>query len=328
MKRGAPTAHGHAGEPVWIPSRTERRLASSRWLPLVFGASFGVAAAFASPARPSSIGTRIVPLWADGSPNNPDDGRRPELEIFSPFDPHHAIAATIVILPGGGYGGLSPYERLFAEYFRSLGYTAAVVSYRVAPHRYPAAYADATRAIRLLRAHGGEWNVPSRRLALMGGSAGGHLAALVATRPDLYHDPNDDLAATLSARPDRLILAFPVISAVSDPHLRSFDRLLGPDASESLRREVSPELHVTGATPPAFLFHAADDKEVSVEHSLRFARACWAANVAAELHVFPRGGHGRLFAYAADVSPRWRALLQDWLAAWLTGPVETAGPHS
>jgi acetyl esterase/lipase len=264
----------------------------------------------------------MVSLWPDGSPNNPADGPRPTMEIFLPFVPDYSIAATIVICPGGGYAGLSRYERLFAEYFRGLGYTAVVVNYRVAPHRYPAAYADATRAIRLLRAHAKEWKVPVGRLALMGGSAGGHLAALVGTRPDLYRDPADDLAATVSARPDRLILAYPAISAVNPSEKsRSFERLLGPGASADLREAVSPERHVGADTPAAFIFHAADDPLVGVEQSLLFAQACWAAKVPAELHVFPRGGHGRLFAYAADVSPRWRALLQDWLAAWIATPI-------
>lgn len=151
----------------------------------------------------------------------------------------------------------------------------------------------------------------------MGGSAGGHLAALVATQPELYRDPADDLAERVSARPDRLILAYPVISAVAAyESRRSFVRLLGPDPSRELRESVSPELHVSATTPPTFLFHAADDPESSVENSIGFARACWDKNVPAELHVFPRGGHGRLFAYDAEVSPRWRELLRQWLAAW------------
>jgi acetyl esterase/lipase len=239
------------------------------------------------------------------------------LEIFSPFSPDHAIPATIVILPGGGYTVISRYERLFAEYFRGLGYTAVVVTYRVAPQRYPAPYADATRAIRLLRANGAEWKVPAQNLALMGGSAGGHLAALIATRPDLHLDPEDDLAGKISALPDRLILAYPVISAVNDcADCRSFVRLLGPTPSDEMRRELSPELHVSAQTPPTFIFHAADDRNVTVENSITFARACWAKGVNAELHVFPRGGHGRVFVYAADVSPRWRELLREWLAGW------------
>jgi acetyl esterase/lipase len=102
---------------------------------------------------------------------------------------------------------------------------------------------------------------------------------------------------------------------------RSFERLLGPAAPADLREAVSPERHVGADTPPAFIFHAADDPLVGVEQSLLFAQACWAVKVPTELHVFPRGGHGRLFAYAADVSPRWRALLQDWLAAWIATPI-------
>lgn len=245
------------------------------------------------------------------------------MEIYAPFVPSNSQSAVVVILPGGGYGSLSPYERLFAEYFRGLGYTAVVVNYRVAPNRHPAPFSDAVRAIRLLRKNAKEWGVPAERLVLMGGSAGGHLAALVATRPDLHVDPSDDLAATVSARPDRLILAYPVISAVPPApwgaDTQSFKRLLPEDAPDALRREVSADLHVTRSNPPVFLFHAADDPVASVENSIAFARACWSAGVPAELHVFPRGGHGRAFAYAANTSARWRALVQEWLSDWPQG---------
>ncbi|WP_158277391.1 alpha/beta hydrolase [Opitutus sp. ER46] len=278
--------------------------------------ALGAVVGWAGPAKAppvGSINTQIVNLWPDGSPNNPEDGPRPAMEMFLPFV--DGQDATIVILPGGGYGSLSPYERLFAEYFRGLGYRAAVVRYRVAPHRYPAPYADAARAIRLLRQGRSPEFAAARKLILMGGSAGGHLAALVATRPELYRDPGDDLAMKVSARPDRLVLAYPVISAVENfASPLSFSRLLGDNPPGDLCEAVSPERHVTAENPPVFLFHAADDRQASVENSLLFARACWRAGVPAELHVFPRGGHGRLFAYGPDVSGRWRELLQQWLA--------------
>lgn len=280
-----------------------------------------------APFLSAEVNHKVVNLWPDESPNNNvTKGQRPNMEIFYPISPKYAIPAVIVICPGGGYGSLSPYERLFAEYFRSLGYTAVVVNYRVSPQKHPAQYADASRAIRLLRSRATELKVPAQNLAIMGGSAGGHLAALVATRPDFYRDTHDDLAASVSSRPDRLILAYPVISAVlgQTGASKTFPRLLGDSPSDALKREVSPELHVTKDNPPAFIFHAADDSLISYENSILFARACWTAGVSAELHIFPRGGHGRNFAYAADVSPRWRELLREWLAAW---PIKTNQPQ-
>src|SRR5690606_30775130 len=138
---------------------------------------------------------------------------------------------------------------------------------------------------------GKEWGLPAERIVLMGGSAGGHVAALVGVRPDYFKDPEDDWAENTSARPDRLVLAYPVISAAAPFAHRSLASYLGPAASLSLREETSPERHVEPQSPPTFLLHAADDTNVSVENSLAFARACWNAGVPAELHVFPFGGH-------------------------------------
>jgi len=281
----------------------------------------GLALALVAPDVPAQtaalppVEPEIVPLWPDGSPHNPPDGPRPSLEIYRPFTDTHA-GATFVIIPGGGYSILSPYHRLMAEWFRSLGYAAVVVNYRLKPHRYPAPFADALRAIRLVRHHGEEWDLPVQRLALYGGSAGGHLAALVATRPDWYRDPHDDLAGRVSARPDRLILMYPVISASAPYRHGSFNNWFDPAAPASLHDDVSPEKHVTRDTPPVILFHAADDTNVTVENSLDFARACRAAGVPAELHVYPRGGHGRAFSYDPELSPRWRETLRQWLALW------------
>ncbi len=263
---------------------------------------------------------QVVPLWPDGSPNNPTNGPRPTLEIYRTFEPARPASATIIILPGGGYRFLSPFEKVMAEYFRGLGYTAVVVNYRVMPNHYPAALADALRAIRLVRAHGEEWHLPVKRLALLGGSAGGHLAALIGTNSEAYRDPQDDLAGKISARPDRLILLYPSISTVASYRHPAMDQWLGPGVTDALRLETSPEKHVDSHTPPVIIFHAADDTIAAPENSIDFAQACRAAGVPVELHIFPHGGHGRVFAYDVDNSPRWRALLQDWLGQWLEAP--------
>jgi dipeptidyl aminopeptidase/acylaminoacyl peptidase len=86
------------------------------------------------------------------------------------------------------------------------------------------------------------------------------------------------------------------------------------DAREfEIREAVSPERHVSRNNPPAILFHAGDDSNVVPENSIEFARARRRAGVPAELHVFPHGGHGYAFSHDVEVSPRWRALLQQWL---------------
>ena len=125
-----------------------------------------------------------------------------------------------------------------------------MLHYRVAPHRHPAPFSDAVRAIRLVRHRAVDWGIPGERVVVFGGSAGGHLAAMIATQPELYRDLGDGLASSVSARPDRLILLYPVISAVEPFAYASFERLLGPEATVELQETVSPERHVTKETPP------------------------------------------------------------------------------
>jgi len=146
----------------------------------------------------------------------------------------------------------------------------------------------------------------------MGFSPGGHLAATVATRPDLYHAPNDEFVGQHSARPDRVILCYPVISLVLNPHQGSIEALLGKNATADQRRQLSAELHVTADTPPAFLFHTADDPVVPVEHSYLFASACARHKAPVEAHIYPHGRHGVGLATDAPVLRQWPALLVHW----------------
>ncbi|MFA4943258.1 MAG: alpha/beta hydrolase [Lentisphaeria bacterium] len=261
-------------------------------------------------------------LWPDGAEANRQlDPAQPavRLELFQP-----AAAATtpgphpaLLVCPGGGYRNLAPHEaRPVAELAVRHGLAAAVVYYRVAPWRFPAAYADVARAIRLLRANAAAWNLDPDRIALLGFSAGGHLAASVATRPELHAAPEDALAGRVSARPDRLVLAYPVISLEHEHHEGSAVNLLGPSPDAASRRRLSLEHHVDANTPPTFLFHTADDATVPVSNSLRFAAALARAKIHFALHVFPHGPHGVGLAGNHPALRRWPELLADWLLAW------------
>ncbi len=267
---------------------------------------------------PDSLRPRITPLWPDGSPlngRNPQD--RPRLEIYAPIEPHLTEAPAVIICPGGGYSHLAPHEAAPVAWMLARhGFAALVCHYRVAPNRYPAAYADVSRAVRVARRMAPELHIDPARIALMGFSAGGHAAVTVATRPDLYREPADNLAGTVSARPDRTILAYPVVSMLEEPHLGCLENLLGPDPDVALRTALSAERWVSADTPPVFLFHTADDPSVPAGHSLRYAAACLAHGVPVEMHLFSHGHHGVGLAQDFPALAPWPHLLLTWLAGW------------
>ena len=249
-----------------------------------------------------------IPLWSELTPH---------LDVWLPAATTPKRHAAVIVCPGGGYARRADHEgEPFAKLFAEHGFVGAVLHYRVAPNRHPLPLADGCRAVRLVRHMAADLNIAPHRIALMGFSAGGHLASTVATQPDLHREPADDLAGKISARPDRLILGYPVISFTTKYHAGSAENLLGRDAPLSARRQVSNELHVTAQNPPAFLFHTADDPAVPVENSLNFAAACAAQQVPVALHVFAHGRHGVGMASDDPVLRRWTELLLDWLKAW------------
>lgn len=260
-------------------------------------------------------------LWPQSSAHNvPVQGHpRPCLELYLPEGGVDASRSrpAVVVCPGGGYGGLAAHEGApFAELFARNGLVGLVVYYRCAPNRFPAPYADVCRAIRLTRAHAAEWGVDPQRIALMGFSAGGHLAATVGTQPDLHRDPEDDLACVHGGRPDRLILAYPVISMSEEHHEGSAQNLLGPDLTPAQRLQFSNDLQVTAGNPPTFLFHTAEDQAVPVSNSLRYAAACARLKIPFALHVYPHGPHGVGLAVDRPSLRNWSNVLLEWLKDW------------
>ncbi|MFA7236081.1 MAG: alpha/beta hydrolase [Phycisphaeraceae bacterium] len=260
-----------------------------------------------------------LPLWESGSVNDVETlGVRPHLEVYwGVRRPEGKPQAAVVVLPGGGYGTRAPHEGSpFAQLFAAHGITAFVCHYRVLPHRWPASYADAARAIRLVRSKAKELNIDPERVGLMGFSAGGHCACTVGTQPELHHDAHDDWVGKYSARPQRLILGYPVVSFVTNPHQGSCNNLLGENATEEQRRRFSNELHVTKENPATFIFHTADDGAVPVENSLNYAAACSRVKVSCELHVYASGPHGVGMALNQTGLKGWTGLMMDWMKDW------------
>jgi acetyl esterase/lipase len=261
-------------------------------------------------------------LWEDGSENNGrNPAYRPKIRLYYPTmrekDPDSKFAAVLVC-PGGGYYVQAPHEgQPFAQLFALHGIIGIVLTYRVFPDRFPGSYSDACRAMRILRNHADKYHIDADRIGIMGFSAGGHLASTVATQPDLHKDSFDDLAKEISARPDRLILGYPVISFVDEyAHTGSAKSLLGDDPDPEMARKLSNNHQVTQENPPAFLFHTADDKGVPVQNSISFAEACLKNDVPIEMHIYPEGEHGVGMALEDPSLATWTGLLMNWLEPW------------
>jgi len=220
----------------------------------------------------------------------------PRMIVHRPSRPN---GAAVLLMPGGGYGFLS-YDNegvTQARWLNALGITAFILLYRLPSEgwadRAVVPLQDAQRAMRLIRSNAARFAVRPDRVAVLGFSAGGHLAGSLATRHAEPVYAPVDAADALFARPDLAGLLYPVVS-LSAPftHGGSRDALLGPSASEQARRDGSVELRVDGTTSPCFLAHAGDDGLVPVANSLTLYARLNAASRPAELHVFNRGGHG------------------------------------
>lgn len=210
---------------------------------------------------------------------------------------------AILIAPGGGYSMVCfPREgEPIAFHYLRAGFSAFVLTYSVAPEHYPQQLLEAAAAMLYIRTHAQEWDIDENKIAVNGYSAGGHLAASLGV---FWQDPfiTDILKTSANLlRPDAMILGYPVISADSAfSHAGSIQNVSGTtDRDSALYKKMSLEHHITENTPPAYIWHTADDTCVPVKNSLYLALALSAHNVPYELHIYPHGPHGLATADAA-----------------------------
>src|SRR5687767_12194804 len=164
----------------------------------------------------NSLAQDFFPLWKEGAPGalGSDPKDIPTLTSFlAPKE--KATGATIVVCPGGGYGGLAQHEgKDYALFLGEHGINAFVLKYRLGPggYKHPRMLEDVSRAIRTVRARAAEWKVDPNKIGVMGSSAGGHLASTVLTHFDSGKSEATDPIDRVSSRPDLGILCYPVIT--------------------------------------------------------------------------------------------------------------------
>lgn len=216
---------------------------------------------------------------------------------------------AVLVCPGGGYRYKAEHEGTpVAQMMNDAGISAFVLDYRVAPCDYRAPVNDALRAIRLMRYLGYE------KIAILGFSAGGHVACCAVVHwPDSFLDSNDPVDQ-FSSRPDGLISCYSVVSMTEYAHQGSVQQLLGNEwKNRELQEYFSAQLHVTKDTPPAFIWHTSADGSVPVENSLMLASAYAKNGVPFEIHVFPGGHHGMGLASNDAVVSGWASLCTQWI---------------
>jgi acetyl esterase/lipase len=254
----------------------------------------------ADPARPDRIMQAIA---------------RPRIAVFRPASPN---GAAVLIAPGGGYRHVVIDKEGFelGRWLAARGVTAFVLFYRL-PHQGRAAgpqtpLADAQRAMRLIREGHAAYGFDPQRVSVMGFSAGGHVAATLATGFAREAYTPLDAADRLSARPDGAALIYPVI-AMREPlaHPGSRERLLGASPCAEQELAHSPDQNVPADAPPCFLLHAEDDDVVPVGNTLAMRDSLKARGIAVDTHLYASGGHGFGISRAAGKP------VAAWPDAWL-----------
>ena len=208
-------------------------------------------------------------------------------------------APLIVIFPGGGYSHLSDREALpVANKFKSLGYNVAIVYYSVAPHSNFIQLKQAQLAIK-------ELSKRYRNIFVMGFSAGGHLAGLVATEQEKYNIKG-------------AILCYPVISFLNHVHLGTRNNFLanGNDNEEN-RIKYSIDKRINKDSVPTFVWATKTDQSVPYENTMMLVEALKENQIVYKYHIFPKGPHGMALADESAIKDGDTSYVNKEVATWV-----------
>lgn len=257
-------------------------------------------------SKPTDTGIAGRPVTILGNVSDPT------ITLYRP-DPARDTGTTVLVCPGGGYYviALDLEGTEVCSWLNSLGVTAVLLKYRVPrregrePHAAP--LQDAQRALGLLRHRARELGLDPRRIGVLGFSAGGHLAAVLSNQHEGRTYAPVDAADAVSCRPDFCLLIYPAY-------------LVEPKRTTTL----VPELPVAaGRTPRTFIAMTQDD-DVGVEGALAYYQALLSAKVPAEMHLYPRGGHGYGLRGTREPVTTWPDRAATWLhAEGVLAPIST-----
>lgn len=248
------------------------------------------------------------------------EGVKLSLDLYRPADTGKGDLPVVLWVHGGGWLKGSR-ENCKATFLLHDGFAVASISYRLTDAaQWPAQIEDCYAAVRFLRTHAGKYGLDGGRIGAMGGSAGGHLAALMGTRPAGKEAVSSRVQAVCDWYGPTDLLSMPPnnVSEERTPEQVANSngaKLLGATVREvpDLAKDASALFQVSPDDPPFLIMHGSEDPGVPLEQSTRFHEALQKAGVASELVVVEGAGHGGPLFQSDEVRDAVRAFFAGHL---------------
>ncbi len=264
-------------------------------------------------------------LWAEETPADffpATDGQKMHVGLLKFMDSFKENRKMALVVPGGAYESVAISNEGIevAKRLEQAGYAVAVLNYRCTPNRYPIPQMDLALSIKYMRCYAAQYNMQDD-LMVVGFSAGGHLVASEACyfeeadralMEELKNDSKElfDQFKGISAKPDSLVLSYPVVNFVTEQHEQSFENISG--GKEELRDKLSIDLHVTGDYPKTFVWACDDDDLVPPSNASRMYKALMNVGVETAYKSYPTGGHGIATGFGTSAE-NWIDDMLSWM---------------
>ena len=230
-----------------------------------------------------------------------DDDLRHMVDVYLPIEVEEPLP-TILAIHGGGFRARSKslYSAI-GPHFADTGHAFVAMNYRLAPgSTYPTQVEDSFCALAWIHDNASEYGFDTDRVVVWGGSAGGYLAAMIATvsDPSIYLDncPNQypEGEALQAAIIFYGFFDFTNVDDLPENEVGAFETFWGApyeEISDAQLEEMSPIMQIDGTEPPFLLLHGTSDTTIPSFTSERFEAALEQAGVEVDLVLLPGAGH-------------------------------------
>lgn len=257
------------------------------------------------------------------------DGQPLTMDYYAPKGegPH----PIVVLIHGGGYHGgdsKSGSEAYCADFLAPAGFAVFSVNYRVAPkYPYPYMVLDVQRVVRFIRYHAKEWDADPKRIALVGGSAGGFVSNMVGLLDGKGDAKAADPVDRVSAKAQAVVSlyaqsSFEFVPLNADVH-RFLDPLIAEKGEKEAIREASPITYVSKHAPPFLEILGDEDEYIPFSEATNLQTALQKVGVQCDIIRINGGRHGTGGWNSIRGVPDWERQMIGWLNAKLDhkGPI-------